>query len=349
MTRKSPEEAEARAVIAARGARLGGQTAWSALGSVEQFAAVVASGFDPVGHVLGTTVLHLGNLSSRGKCSGSWMYTGQTDLASRNGPFQGLMHRLTGARRLALKRALAECGAQHGDGIIGAHLAVTYLGPNILEFTVQGTAVRARSRSHLESPFSTHVPGPEFAALLRSGWMPVSVVYAVAIGSHHDGGSVLAQTRRRLGASGNGEVTAYSRLVNDTRRNARDLLKKAVGEQNGEGVVVDEMTLRISERECPSNEGEHDHVAEAAIAGTALVAFSRGPSAGRGTDRAPLAMLHLDARTGEEQLTEQPQDAHARLEIAEGLTDRQSRVDRLAVMLRFRRARKDPFVNYGNE
>lgn len=333
---ESAEQVQLGAVIEARRARLGNRAAWSAPGSVQQFATLMGTGFDPVGHVLGTTVVHLGNLSSRARCSGKWSYTGRTDLASRNGPFQGLRRRLTGARRLALSRALEECRAQHGDGILGAHMSVADLGENTLEFTVQGTAVRARSRTHLDSPFSAHTSEPEFAALLRSGWMPVSVVYAVALGSRHDDEATWRRTRKRWGASGNGEVAAYSRLVNDTRRDARDLLAGTVQERCCDGVVVDEMTLRISERECPTEEGQHDHVAESTIVGTALVAFTPGPGVG---NPAPLTIMRLGLRSGGE-TTEEP---HVRVEIAEGLTDDHGLADRLAVMQQFRHARKDPF------
>lgn len=336
MAREPVEQAQVEPVIEARLARLGNHAAWSALGPVQQFAAIAGSGFDPVGHVLGTTVLHLGNLSSRARCSGNWTYTARTDLASRNGPFQGLRRRLAGARRLALSRAVAECRAQHGDGILDARLTVTDVGETALEFTVQGTAVRARSRSHLESPFSAHVSGVEYAALLRSGWLPVSVVYAVAIGSRHDEGATRRQTRRRLGASGNGEVVAYSRLVNDTRRDARDLLRETVGAHHCDGVVVNELTLRISERECPTNEGQHDHVAEATIAGTGLVALTPGSAV---EPDAPLTIMRLDSRADGEPTVE----THVPVEIAEGFTDHHSLSDRIAVMQQFRRARKDPF------
>lgn len=336
MARESADQPSVEEHVEARRRRLGALAGWSTSGSVQQFAALAASGFDPVGHVMGTTVLHLGNLDSRARCSGTSMYTSRTDLASQRGPFQGLLRQLNGARRIALARAVAECGAQHGDGILGARIAVTEHGGGVVEFTVQGTAVRARSRHHLATPFSAHVPSSEFSALLHSGWMPVSVVYAVAIGSRHDDDPTLYQTRRRMGASGNGEVSGYSRLVNDTRRDARALLKTAVDGHGCDGVVVNELTLRIDERECPKVEGRRDHIAEAAIAGTALVAFAVG---GGGTQTAPPTIMRLDSGAG----GRAAEPVHVRVETAEGLTDHQGLADRIAVSRRSRRARKDPF------
>jgi len=49
------------------------------------------AGFDPVGHVLGAAVVHLGYVSRAGKCSGSASYTPQTDL-----PDGGLLDRYRG-------------------------------------------------------------------------------------------------------------------------------------------------------------------------------------------------------------------------------------------------------------
>src|SRR5580704_8069976 len=51
------------------------------------------------------------------------------------------------------------------------------------------------------------------------------------------------------------------------------------------------MTLHITERECPAVEGQHDHIAEAAMLGTAIVSFGR-PSAAK--DRAPLTIIRLN-------------------------------------------------------
>jgi hypothetical protein len=51
------------------------------------------------------------------------------------------------------------------------------------------------------------------------------------------------------------------------------------------------MTLHIGERECPAVEGQHDHIAEAAILGTSIVSFGRRPAAGK---PAPLAIMRLN-------------------------------------------------------
>src|SRR5580698_2059856 len=78
------------------------RSAWGSLLSVQDFAAIASAGFDPVGHVLGASVLHLGYVSQGGKCSGRGSYTSRTDLASAtSGPFNLLLRKRYGARRQA--------------------------------------------------------------------------------------------------------------------------------------------------------------------------------------------------------------------------------------------------------
>lgn len=285
--------------IESRLERLGNARSWGCQGTVSQFAALEAAGFTPAGQVFGTTVLRVGSVENQPRCTGSRSFTPRSDLASAGGPYSALLRRLNGARRRALDRAVAECVALGADGIVDARLTVTSLDAGVQEFTVVGTAVHARSALRPAAPFTSHVSGQELARLLEAGWMPFCVVFGVSIATRHDGAATRQQTRMRRGAAGNQEVKSYSQLVTDARRDARGQVNDAVRSLGGEGVVVQEMTLSVSERECPTNEGEHDHVARAAIHGTALVSFAR---AGRAGPRPPLTIMRLNpaARTGSE-------------------------------------------------
>jgi uncharacterized protein YbjQ (UPF0145 family) len=278
----------------ARRGRLSHVGAWGSLGPVQEFAATSVAGFDPVGHVFGTAVHHLGYVTSNARCSGTWTYTAKTDQASLNGPYRALLRSLYGARRLALARAVEECVALGGDGIIGARMSVAPLPAGGVEFTVHGTAVRARSRVRPAQPFTTHVSGQELARLIRAGWVPFAVLFGIAISSRHDGQETRDQTRRRIGDVGNREVRGHSQLVTDARRDARRQLENSVRELGGDGLVVSEMSLQMSERECPTNERQHDHVAEATILGSAIARFRVRP-AGQGT-RPPLTIMNLNFR-----------------------------------------------------
>jgi uncharacterized protein YbjQ (UPF0145 family) len=263
--------------------------AWGSLLSARDFAAISGVGFDPVGYVFGTAVVHLGYAPRGGQCSGSTSYTPRTDLASAmSGPFNALLRKATGVRRLALRRAVQQCEALGGDGIVGVTLSIKPFPAGGTEFTLQGTAVRARTVTRPATPFTSHVSAQEFARLLRAGWVPTAIVFGIALGARHDDIRTWRQARR---SAGNLEVRNYTHLVNDTRRDARNQLAQAVAAQGGDGVVVTEMTLHISERECPTNEGNHDHVAEATILGTAVASFGRPPA---GEGRAPLTIMHLN-------------------------------------------------------
>jgi uncharacterized protein YbjQ (UPF0145 family) len=263
-------------------------SAWGSLLSAQDFAAITSVGFHPVGQVLGAAVVHLGYVSRGGRCSSTGSHTSRTDLASaESGPFNMLLRKRHGVRRQVLSRAIEECRELDGDGIVGMRLSIKPFPAGGTELTVQGTAVRARTDIRPATPFSSHLSPPEFARLLRAGWVPTAVVFGIALGARHDDQRTRNQTRR----SAVNEVRGYSELVKDTRRDARSELEKAVAGQGADGVVVGEMTLHLGERECPAQEGMHDRVAEAAILGTAIAAFARSE---RLDGQAPLTIMHLN-------------------------------------------------------
>jgi uncharacterized protein YbjQ (UPF0145 family) len=269
--------------------RLGRSRGWSFPGPVGEFAASSGAGFDPLARVFGTTVSFLGSVGY-GRCfaAGAAKRTGATTAD----PYNPLLAGLYEGRRKALERTLAECRALGGDGVIGARMTAGGFFSDTTEFTVDGTAVRARSQTRPPAPFTTHVSGQELARLLRAGWMPCALVFGVAIAACHFDDGMFQQTARRVGAGGNREVSGYTRLVNDARREARNALAYEVGKQGGHGAVVQEMSLRFFERECPLIEERSDYVVEAVILGSALVEFERREPAAR----APLTIMRLDRR-----------------------------------------------------
>src|SRR5580698_3429180 len=110
----------------ARMREIQGTSTWGSALSTQEFNAIKSVGFDPVGQVLGTAVYQIGYQGGYG-CSGAWSgYLGQsmsTDVSSRAwAPFSALVKAMYDARRTALSRAVAECVALGGDGIVGASL-----------------------------------------------------------------------------------------------------------------------------------------------------------------------------------------------------------------------------------
>ncbi|MBR7838539.1 heavy metal-binding domain-containing protein [Actinospica durhamensis] len=277
--------------------RLRASRGWSFPGPVGEFAAARVAGFEPVGQVFGTTVAFLGDPAfpyvgppGLGRC----FVVGSDGGGSSADQHNPLLATLREARELALSRAVAECEALGGDGVIGIRLSAAEFLSHTMEVTVEGTAVRARSLTRPPAPFTTHVSGQDLARLLDSGWMPFALVFGLALAARHFDDSMFQQTRLGVGAAGNREVSGYTRLVNDARREARRTLEIAVGERGGEGAVIGEATLRFSERECPRQfEQRSDYVAQAAILGSAVVSLERSTPA---TRRAPLTIMKLDRR-----------------------------------------------------
>ena len=153
------------------------------------FGAVEAAGFDPVGQVFGTTVAYLSVLGTYGpsRCfvSGS---------KARVSPHNPLVERLNAGWNVALDRAVAECQALGGDGIIGMRMDSTSFFTDTLEFTVAGTAMRARSLTRPDTPFTSHVSGQDLARLLRAGWMPFALVFGISVAAIHFDDSMFQQT-----------------------------------------------------------------------------------------------------------------------------------------------------------
>jgi hypothetical protein len=298
--------------VGTEGIATGGARAWDSLLSAPEFTALAGAGFDPVGHVMGTAVVHLGFASEGGRCSGTPNWTPGTDLASSmSGPFNLLLRKTNGLRRLALTRAIEECTALGGDGIVGVTVLIKPFPAGGTELTVMGTAVRARSSARPATPFSSHLSAQDFVKLLQAGWVPTALVFGIALGTRHDDRHTSDETKS---TTGNREVRSYTRLVLDIRSDAREQLRRAVLAQAGDGVVVDEMTLRIGVRECPAVEGQNDHTAEATILGTSIVAFER-PATGKA--RPPLAIMHLNQRGT---ATAEPEPVEAESPMEEGGT-----------------------------
>jgi uncharacterized protein YbjQ (UPF0145 family) len=267
-----------------------GERAWGALLSAQEFAALAGAGFEPVGAVLGTAVVHLGYVSQGGRCSATGY--ARTDLASAmTGPVNQLLRKRNGMRRMALSRAVEECEELGGDGIVGISLSITPFPAGGTEFTIRGTAVRARSPIRPAAPFTTHVSGQELASLLRAGWVPCSLVFGMAIGTRHDDTKTSSRTPPK---QYNYELRAYTELIRDTRRDARVQLEGELAKAGAEGVVVDGLTLELGERECPSMEGTRDFLAEATILGTSIVSFGRAAG-----ERTPLSIMRLDSRAAQ--------------------------------------------------
>ena len=254
---------------------------WTSDLGAGEFAAVRGVGFDPVGQVMGSTVDQIG-YAGWGAC-GTMQYAaarrygsgpGGATTGSGGSRWVGYGIRraaLYSARRRAVQRLVEECTMLGGDGVVGVDLSIRPFpgATQALEFTVLGTAVRARGRHHLAAPFLCDLSGQDFARLLHSGWVPCGLAFGVAVGVRHDD----YRSRGVARSWRNGEVSAYTDLVQRTREEVRAQIGADVTRQGGSALVVRDMTLTIREQECRVYEGNSDHVAEATMIGTALTPF----------------------------------------------------------------------------
>jgi len=269
---------------------------WGSAVTSDEFAAIRSVGFDTVGQVLGAAVYNIGYTGGYG-CPGAWGSYGyswgpgaRTQVSSRGGygSFGPMVNTMYEARRTAIGRMVAECAELGGHGVVGVRLSIGPFPAGGLEFKAIGTAVRAPGARPLAHPFTSDLSGQDFAKLVMKGWFPAGLVLGISIAARHDDWQTVGQTRW---GAGNAEVTGFTELVNEARHDARTQLKADVKRLGAEGVVVAGMDMRVRERECPAQEGGHDHVIEAVNIGTAIVRFSTHTER---SGASPLAIMSLD-------------------------------------------------------
>ena len=268
---------------------------WGSSLEVSEFAAISKVGFQPVGQVLGAAVYNIGDAGDEECPYGVAVYRGEgnrpygppaSGMRLGAGPVQPptgvaaigsarpLVSVLYQARRAAISRMTAECAALGGLGVIGVTLSAGPFGDDesILEFRAFGTAVRAPGVVSRAQPFASDLSGQDFTKLVAHGYVPVGLALGVAVGYRHDDWLTRGQTRF---TAGNVEVAGYSELVRQMRTDARNELDLDLVRMGAEGVVVRELSTRISERNCPIVPFGKDHVVEATIVGTAIAQFAR--------------------------------------------------------------------------
>jgi uncharacterized protein YbjQ (UPF0145 family) len=294
--RQLPPAAEARLAEIRRSGT------WSSALSTDEFAAIRSAGFEPVGQVLGAAIYNIGYTGGYGCPAygagygfgplggyGGGLYSSVTATSGSGtlGSYAPLVRTMYQARRQAIGRMTAECKELGGHGVVGVKLTIGSFPAGGLEFKAIGTAVRAPGGVRLRAPFTSDLTGQDFAKLILAGWVPVGLVLGISVGARHDDWATVSQTRW---SAGNTEVSGYTDLVNATRHDARHQLEQDVARHGADGVVLQQMDIRVGEHECPVQEGRRDHVLEATIIGTAIAHFGRK----RGPVKPPLAIMSLD-------------------------------------------------------
>ena len=264
---------------------------WGSSLTSGEFAAIRATGFEPVGQVFGAAVFAAGSFTGA-DCPGTGSSGPRVQVSGRAGPgsFGPLVRAMYQARHTALDRMTAECAALGGHGVVSVRLSRGPFTLGGLEFTAIGTAVRAAgAAAGPPAPFTSDVSGQDFAKLVMAGWVPAGFALGISVGARHDDRATTRQARR---ISGNAEIAGWTELVIEARRDARRQLEQDVTRLGAEGVVIAAMELRVRSRDCPAAVGRRDHIVEATLTGTAIVRFS---AAGRPAG-VPLAVMSLGPR-----------------------------------------------------
>ena len=288
-----PRRAGLPPVAEARMAEIRRSGTWGSALSADEFTAIRSVGFEPAGQVLGAAVYNIGYAGGYG-CAGAWSgyYGGPspfspartvTQTSSRGGmsSFAPLVQALYDARHTAINRMTAECAELGGHGVVGVKLTIGPFPAGGLEFKAIGTAVRAPGAAPLKRPFTSDLSGQDFAKLIMRGWVPAGLALGISVAARHDDWLTVGQTRW---SSGNAEVAGYTELVHEGRHDARIQLERDVRRLGAEGVVIADMQMRVSERECPMAEGRRDHIVETTLIGTSIARFG-APRAGRLSSR----------------------------------------------------------------
>ena len=260
--------------------------------TVPSAAGLSATEFEPVGEVMGSIVQNVGWGGYRG--CGAWAPNGfggplgPVEPAPAFGPYvDALRH----GYDTALARLQLEASGIGADGVIGVRLTTGAFDQGSREFRALGTAVRSR-RAHprLPQPFHTELAGQDVAKLLGDGWLPVRIVYGIAVLIRHDD----MRTRSQVSwMSGNGEVSGYTHLVTAARADARRDFTRQVAAAGAEGAIVSAMGLSV--REIEPSENHRDHLAEATVFGNAVIAAADRPAPAR-----PSALTMLPLRPSRE-------------------------------------------------
>ncbi|MEE4542740.1 heavy metal-binding domain-containing protein [Streptomyces sp. V4-01] len=286
--------------------------AWTSALSVGELASIGSVGFEPVGQVMGSAVLRLkrtgrfwgyhdcgypppGGQPARPIGARSRAPVAVSGAGAASATVVEVFDR---ARRIVLERMSAQCRAIGGHGVVAAVVSTAPMDaePECTEFTVIGTAVRARgSKLRLRTPFTSHLDGHGFAKLLAAGWVPVELLVGMSIGVRHDD----SFSRVPRLSSRNTEISGLSQLVRTVRADARRQLQVHGAERGGNALITAaDGTLRVWKELCTQSSGGddeltfHDHLAESTLVGSTVARFEAPPR------RTTLTVMPLGPRGG---------------------------------------------------
>jgi uncharacterized protein YbjQ (UPF0145 family) len=248
-------------VARARMARFDETGLKTSLLSVAGAVGVESVGLSPVGEVMGCIVQNIG--WTGGLNYGMGGYAGSVS-------FQPYVNALYHGYDTALARMTTEAKAMGADGIVGIRLTRVTLAESSQEFMALGTAVRANSKHRPRRPFTTELPGQDLAKLMHAGWVPVRIAIGIAVESQF---LDWASRSQMSVMAGNGEVAAYTQVINRARAKARQTFAAHGRSARADGAIVASMGLRSWHQEAGNTPLL---CAEASVFGTTIARFHTG-------------------------------------------------------------------------
>lgn len=189
--------------------------------SVTEFVTLSRIGFLPHGLVVGTSMYSAGT---------------QYDWTVATAEVEALSHALRTARLQAVQRMRDQAAAIQAEGVIDVRLEIEHHlwrgARQVVKFVATGTAVgfdpdhappQLRGAPDLRldggAPFLSDLAGPDFVALLRAGYRPITVAMGTCVY-----GLDPRELRRYRGYDA--EILAYTQALFDAREAAMDRLQR---------------------------------------------------------------------------------------------------------------------------
>ncbi len=200
--------------------------------SVDELILLEDAKFAPLHLVFGSSIYHVG-----------YQFAG-LGSSQELGVLSTALHT---ARSNAMFRMLSEAHQVGADGVIGVRLEIgeAEWGPHMLEFIAFGTAVKSQRtdvgfRSNKDLPFSSHLSGQDFYALLHAGYRPLEMVMGNCV--YHVAYQGVGSWFSNMGK--NVEMTNFTAAIYQARELAMGRMQAEASQHGAEGIVGVEVTQK---------------------------------------------------------------------------------------------------------
>ena len=199
--------------------------------NIGEFLLARSEGYEAVGQVMGSSIYHVGWQWAPG-----YMSSGELTIITR-------AH--MEARGLALGRMEAEAKQLGAHGVVGVRLTTRSYewGPNMIEFTAIGTAVRLRGAPPPQTPFLSDLSGEDFWTLVQAGYLPKGLAMGFCSYFVYSSNKVYFSTflgpqqYNQMSSWWNQELTNFSQGVYQARHYAMQRLEQDLVRLDAQGVV----------------------------------------------------------------------------------------------------------------